>query len=134
MKLSEAEENLRLRLSGDAEYHSSRVVDIINETDEAFYLQVLRKNAELEHFQCWRVDKKTGSCKQRPHWESEMMGGGPAPNPKACETCMFRPSEFNGVKLDRASDSSCQIYEYPESKPKDVYWEGADCEFYEMAE
>jgi hypothetical protein len=69
---------------------------------------------------------------KRPRWESEMMGG-PASNPKACETCMFRPYEFNGIKLDRANTAHCQIYEYPESKPHEVYWDGADCENYEKA-
>jgi len=68
----------------------------------------------------------------RPRWENEPMGGVPA-NPKACQTCMFRASEFNGVKLDRADTANCQIYEAPESKPNDVYWNGADCESYEKA-
>jgi len=46
---------------------------------------------------------------------------------------MFRASEFNGVKLDRADTANCQIYEAPESKPDNVYWNGADCDSYEEA-
>jgi hypothetical protein len=67
---------------------------------------------------------------KRPRWESEMWNT-VQPNPRACETCMFRPSEFNGVKLDRANTANCQIYEPPESKPYEVYWDGAECENYE---
>ena len=55
------------------------------------------------------------------------------PNPKACETCMFRPTEYNGTELDRADTDTCQIYEDPETKPASVYWEGAECECYEEA-
>ena len=69
-------------------------------------------------------------AEKRPRWESEMMGG-KHPNPKACETCMFRPSEFRGVKLDRADTANCQIYEEPDDKPDEVYFDGAECEHYE---
>jgi hypothetical protein len=69
---------------------------------------------------------------KKTRWESEMMGG-KQPNPKACETCMFRPTEYNGHKLDRADTDTCGIYEEPESKPPEVYWEGAECENYEKA-
>ena len=48
-----------------------------------------------------------------------------------CKTCMFMPIQFNGIKLARADTDSCQIYEYPESKPNAVYFEGAQCEYYE---
>jgi hypothetical protein len=67
-----------------------------------------------------------------PRWESEMWNT-IQPNPKACETCMFRPTEHNGLKLDRADTDTCVIYEEPETKPHDVYWDGADCEYYEAA-
>jgi hypothetical protein len=69
---------------------------------------------------------------KRPRWESEMWNT-IQPNPKACITCMFRPSEFNGIRLDRANTANCQIYEYPEEKPDKVYWDGAECENYEKA-
>ena len=55
------------------------------------------------------------------------------PNAVACATCMFRATVFNGMQLDRADTDSCGIYEFPESKPSGVYWDGADCEFYEPA-
>ena len=66
----------------------------------------------------------------KPHWADEIMTT-IGPNAKACETCLFRPTVFRGVKLDRASTDTCMIFEEPESKPHDVYWDGADCEFYE---
>jgi hypothetical protein len=69
---------------------------------------------------------------KRPRRESEMMGR-KHPNPKACETCMFRPSEFRGVRLDRADTANCLIYEEPEDKPDAVYFDGAECEYYEQA-
>jgi hypothetical protein len=69
---------------------------------------------------------------KRPRWESEMWNT-IQPNPKACETCLFRPTEYNGLKLDRADTDTCQIYEHPESKPHDVLWDGAECENYEKA-
>ncbi|MDR1399404.1 MAG: hypothetical protein LBJ41_05740 [Treponema sp.] len=67
---------------------------------------------------------------KRPRWESEIWKT-IQPNAKVCETCMFRPIIFDGVQLDRADTSNCQIFEYPDSKPGDVYFNGAECEFYE---
>jgi hypothetical protein len=69
-------------------------------------------------------------AENRPRWESEVMGG-KHPNAKACETCMFRPSVLYGENLDRADTYNCQIFEHPEGKPDDVYFGGADCEYYE---
>jgi hypothetical protein len=68
----------------------------------------------------------------QPRWENEMMGG-KLPNAKACETCLFRPTDFRGRRLDRADTDTCAIFEDPETKPADVYWDGAECEFYEKA-
>ncbi|MDR1659788.1 MAG: hypothetical protein LBR94_05545 [Desulfovibrio sp.] len=70
---------------------------------------------------------------KRPRWESEMMGGRHVSENIACKTCLFRPCEMNGEKLDRASTANCQIYEYPEDKPDEVYFDGAECEYYEKA-
>ncbi|MDR1398113.1 MAG: hypothetical protein LBJ14_10345 [Desulfarculales bacterium] len=133
MNISEAKDKLTGCLSGDAEYPISRIVEVIDETEESFYLQVMRKNTEVERFQCWRVDKKTGNCQQRPRWESEMFAT-TGPNARACESCLFRPTEYKGIKLDRASTDTCMIFEDPETKPHDVYFDGADCEFYEEEE
>jgi hypothetical protein len=49
---------------------------------------------------------------------------------RACESCIFRPTEYNGFKLDRANTDTCDIFEDPETKPDDVYWDGAECEYY----
>jgi hypothetical protein len=67
---------------------------------------------------------------KRPRWESEMMGG-KARNPKACLTCMFSHGE--PPFADTPIKGSCKIYEYPESKPDEVYFDGAECENYEKA-
>jgi hypothetical protein len=67
---------------------------------------------------------------KKPRRESGMMNTIP-PNPEACKTCLFRPSEYNGLKVDRAD--TCRIFEYSESKPHDVLWDGAKCEHCEKA-
>jgi hypothetical protein len=67
---------------------------------------------------------------KRPRWEGEMLGG-KQPNAKACETCLLKRTEYNGIALNRADTDTCQIYESPETKPNDVYWDGADCDYYE---
>jgi hypothetical protein len=65
---------------------------------------------------------------KRPRWESEMMGG-KSRNPNACMLCMFSHGE--PPFADTPIKGCCQIYEYPESKPSDVYFDGAPCEYYE---
>ena len=71
---------------------------------------------------------------KRPRWESELLSPQHI-NPMACKTCKFRASiASDGSQLDRATTGICEIYEYPESKPNDVYYDGAECEFYEKAD
>lgn len=71
---------------------------------------------------------------KRPRWESELLSPQRI-SPVACETCKFRASiASDGSQLDRATTGICEIYEYPESKPNDVYHDGAECEFYERAD
>lgn len=47
---------------------------------------------------------------------------------------MFRSAVINGHQQDNADCGNCEIYEYPESKPNEVYFDGAECEFYEKAD
>lgn len=71
---------------------------------------------------------------KRPRWESEMWTA-QSPHAVACETCKFRASlASDGEQLDRADTCNCTIYEYPDNKPHDVLWDGAECEFYEKAD
>ena len=71
---------------------------------------------------------------KRPRWESEPLSSQRI-NPVACETCMFRASiEEGDAPLDRATTGNCEIYEFPDMKPDDVYFDGAECEFYEKAD
>lgn len=68
--------------------------------------------------------------KKIPRWVNEQWYA-KQPNPTACLTCMFRFIEIEGEKVDRPDAGCCEIYEYPESKPNDVIFEGAECEYYE---
>lgn len=38
------------------------------------------------------------------------------------------------MQLDNADTAHCEVFEDPESKPNDVYFDGAECEFYEKAD
>jgi hypothetical protein len=71
---------------------------------------------------------------KRPRWEGEMMGGRHVSENIVCKTCMFRFIEVGGRKVDIPSGSACEIFEYPDDKPHDVYFDGAECEFYEKQE
>jgi hypothetical protein len=53
------------------------------------------------------------------------------PNPKACTTCAFAHGEAPWA--DTPMKAYCQIYERAEGedKPDEVYYKGADCEYYE---
>ena len=71
---------------------------------------------------------------RRPRWEKEQWTA-QSPNATACETCKFRASLApSGRQLDRADTCNCEIFEYPDNKPSDVLWDGAECEFYEKAD
>lgn len=71
---------------------------------------------------------------KRPRWEHEMFASR-GPNAVACATCQFRSTvaEDGGI-LDHAGTDTCEIYQFPDSKPEDVYYDGAECEFYEPAD
>jgi hypothetical protein len=71
---------------------------------------------------------------KRPRWESEMMGGRHVSDKIVCKTCMFRYIESGGEKIASPNASICEIYEYPDSKPHEVYFDGAECENYEKDE
>lgn len=68
-----------------------------------------------------------------PRWADEQFAPWSG-NPRACKTCIYRATIFNGNLLDRADTSTCEMYEEPERKPDAVYWHGADCEYYEQAD
>lgn len=71
---------------------------------------------------------------KRPRWESEVWNTQGA-NAIACETCLFRATVAeDGSPLDRADTGNCEIFESPENKPNDVYFDGAPCEYYEKAD
>ena len=71
---------------------------------------------------------------KRPRWESEIWNT-QGPNAVACETCLFRATVAeDGSPLDRADTGNCEIFESPDNKPNDVYFDGAPCEYYEKAD
>lgn len=66
-------------------------------------------------------------------WENERFGPENR-NPRACKTCVYRPTIINGEILDSADTDTCEIYKDPERKPDAVYWHGEDCGHYEEAD
>jgi hypothetical protein len=66
---------------------------------------------------------------KRPRWESEMMGGKHVSDKIVCKTCMFAYGEAPWA--GEPTKGCCEIYEYPDSKPYEVYFDGAECENYE---
>ena len=71
------------------------------------------------------------SEEKRPRWENEMMGGKHVTDKIVCKTCMFRFIESGGERVEKPDASICEIFEYPDSKPSEVYFDGAECEYYE---
>ena len=50
-----------------------------------------------------------------------------------CKDCKFRMENVvvMGNLIKRYTYGQCDIYEYPDTKPYAVLFEGADCEYYE---
>ena len=62
--------------------------------------------------------------------ELAMTGGVIKPGARQCRTCMHRLEDTQYTK--GAEKATC--YMFPESKPKEVFWENKDCEYYEKKE
>jgi hypothetical protein len=71
---------------------------------------------------------------KRPRWESEAWKMQGVTDKIVCKTCMFRYIESGGEKVESPNAGCCEIYEYPDSKPYEVYFDGAECENYEKDE
>jgi hypothetical protein len=71
---------------------------------------------------------------KRPRWESEIWKTQGVTDKIVCKTCMFRYIEIKGEKVESPKAGGCEIYEYPDCKPHEVYFDGAECEFYEKEE
>ena len=59
-------------------------------------------------------------------------GGGGAENKnkaKHCQTCLFAHGQ--PPYADSPDKCHCVIFEYPNSKPTEVYYDGEPCEYYE---
>jgi hypothetical protein len=65
---------------------------------------------------------------KRPRWESEGWATQGVTDNIVCKTCMFRFIENGGEKVEAPDAGCCEIYEYPDSKPHEVYFDGADYE------
>lgn len=50
-----------------------------------------------------------------------------------CKDCVFRMDNVvvMGKLIKRHTYGQCDIYEYPDTKPNAVLFEGADCQYYE---
>jgi hypothetical protein len=68
---------------------------------------------------------------KRPRWENETWGTQGVSENIVCKTCMFRFVEVEGKQEEMPDASTCEMYEYPDSKPKEVYFNGGECEYYE---
>ncbi len=81
------------------------------------------------------MKNKNGKTEEsRPRWESEMMGGKHVTDNIVCKTCLFRFVKSGEGQVESPEASHCEIYEYPDSKPGEVYFDGEGCEFYEKDE
>lgn len=60
--------------------------------------------------------------------EKNAKGGCATINPRYCETCLFCTVKEPFGKLPKIV--TCEIYKAPLSKPKSVYYEGTQCEYY----
>ena len=69
---------------------------------------------------------------KRPRWESEIWTTQQVSENIVCKTCMFSHGESPWA--DEPTKGCCEIFEYPDSKPNDVYFDGANCEYYEKDE
>ncbi len=65
--------------------------------------------------------------------DKDVVFGCNAINPKHCKTCAFSHGE--PPFADLPEKAYCMVYarENGISKPNDVYFDGAECEFYEKA-
>lgn len=68
---------------------------------------------------------------EKSNLQQNETGGFMTINPKQCKTCRF--SHGKPPFEDTPEKSYCMIYskEDGERKPPEVYYDGADCEFYE---
>ena len=71
---------------------------------------------------------------KRPRWESEMWNTQGVSDNIVCKTCIFRFVEVKGQQEEMPDASTCEMYEYPDSKPNEVYFDGAECDYYEKQE
>jgi hypothetical protein len=70
-------------------------------------------------------------AEKRPRWENEEWAAQHVTDQIVCKTCMFRFIENGGKQVEVPDAGCCEIYEYPDSKPNAVYFDGEECEFYE---
>lgn len=77
------------------------------------------------------MDEKEYEAMKEKQDEQAAMTGAKRPNPVYCNTCVHRhgdsPLNDGPVKLN------CMMY-YTDSKPYDVLFEGAECDYYEKEE
>ena len=68
------------------------------------------------------------TVKERQDEKAKELWVGIEPTAEKCKTCLMAYSEDEhwGGYLN----SNCEIFEPPECKPKEVLWDGADCEYY----
>ena len=73
---------------------------------------------------------------KKPRWNEEVWSGTTPPKDICCKDCMFKlePATIGGQIIERHTYGCCALYEYPDMKPHEVLWDGAQCEFWEKEE
>lgn len=92
----------------------------------------LEKNQELKQlFEEHPEKKEQYKQKMLDSWDERTGFTQTEANEKAkyCKTCMF--SHGKPPYADLPEKCHCMIFEYPNDKPNDVYYDGKPCEYYE---
>lgn len=90
----------------------------------------LEKNAEMREFFKKHPERRAMYIQKMKESENA-GGGGKSRNPVYCKTCIFRHGE--PPFADLPEKAYCLIFEHGKTngKPHEVYYEGAECDFYE---
>lgn len=73
------------------------------------------------------------------HWNEKLTDNASLNHFSQCKNCVFRYKkyfDFGGKRYDCTDEygwkkDCCHIFQYPESKPDEVYNNTGDCEYYE---
>ena len=92
--------------------------------------EILENNAELRKVLEEHPERRAMYIQKMKESENA-GGGGKSRNPVYCKTCIFRHGE--PPFADLPEKAYCLIFEHGKTngKPHEVYYEGAECDYYE---